>query len=45
MFTSLALLLGFLNRKSQASLGLTIATTAIAFLLLLTTRNRYGLAF
>jgi hypothetical protein len=39
MFISLALLVGFLSRKSQASLALMIATTAIAFLLLLATRN------
>lgn len=44
-FISLVLVVGFLSRKIQTALVLTVVTTALIFFLLMVTRNEYGLAF
>lgn len=45
LFLSLVFFVGFLSRKTQTALVFTVVTTALIFLLLMVTRNDYGLAF
>lgn len=45
IFISLVVIVGFLSRKVQTALVLTVVTTALVFFLLMVTRNEYGLAF
>lgn len=45
IFISLVTFVGFLSRKSQTFLALTVATTVLIFFLLVVTRNEYGFAF
>ncbi len=45
LFISLVFFVGFLSRKSQTALALTVATAALIVFLLMVTRNDYGFAF
>lgn len=44
-FITLVLIVGFLSRRIQTALVLTVVTTVLIFFLLMVTRNEYGLAF
>ena len=45
LFISLVFLVSFLSRKTQTIFFLTVVTATLIFLLLMVTRNEYGLAF